>query len=823
MRLDEILHSANEPLWLAVRQIRWAAEKIWAAPQHRWYTQHTVEHSDRIIVKLEHLTAGMMRLEAAQLSPGEIYVLLAAAYLHDIGMQDEQFAHGDLEAIRDQHHELTAQMIIDGYANQNRDLPLGLFRDSTLTTAVAKVARSHRRGSLDGNEYDDTQWGDDRIRPCLLSALLRFGDELDIDHNRVIIENFALAQPDAKTVFYWFKCHYVSGVSIKAEDIQVHYRFPDMNYDTWLPRLVEEQITKHFVDLQPIFRKNGIRAAIAQRKVQLEPIQQMPPEAASYGRRLWTERVRSDLDETQRKLAEVERVSKAHLSVKNTEQIDEARKVVTGLVERPESVTPQDLAGTSVRVNELYSELLVGFVNRDDETRFLSQSVVNDGPDFTIVTAPADYGKSFLLKRVEEKLHGPDRPRWVIARCDDLTSESTLETILHTILMKLRLGHLASQQAGYFSPKDRLLAGLEESLRQARPAAMGAVLLLDGVEVLPASVSKALRQMLEAVNHDLWKSRRCRLRVILAMRYIPPEWEGLGIEYGLTPFTAAVVGDAIDSMCRRKEIELLPEGERNQLAGEVHWASGGHPAVMVSILDELSQNRFRVTVDSEVRRHWFRKHGRPVVSSLLSAVPEDLRASLRALCVYRWFSAEILTPLLAEGEIQGFSGGDKLLTGLSAAHLCTPPADLGDPGYVDKTHRAPLLAELFFENTPRFQALNERAAQLHDRWLHGRDANGEAMLRPPEVREQLWSLKELIYHLLLLRQTRKTILARVEECLAFLTQGGDARLADFVDRLIGELEKDAEIRWAARQVGTQMYSALLGVVRRCVSRGGQGQ
>jgi HD superfamily phosphodiesterase len=32
-----------------------------------------------------------------RLAPGEAFILLTAAYLHDIGMQNEQFAGGDIE------------------------------------------------------------------------------------------------------------------------------------------------------------------------------------------------------------------------------------------------------------------------------------------------------------------------------------------------------------------------------------------------------------------------------------------------------------------------------------------------------------------------------------------------------------------------------------------------------------------------------------------------------------------------------------------------------------------------------------------------------
>jgi type IV secretory pathway TrbD component len=95
---------------LALDNVRAAAERIWKIPLHRTYTDHTVAHSERVIALLDGLTAGMMGT-GQRLVPGEVFVLLAAAYLHDVGMQDERFANGDLEAIREAHHEVTAEWI----------------------------------------------------------------------------------------------------------------------------------------------------------------------------------------------------------------------------------------------------------------------------------------------------------------------------------------------------------------------------------------------------------------------------------------------------------------------------------------------------------------------------------------------------------------------------------------------------------------------------------------------------------------------------------------------------------------------------------------
>ena len=68
----------------AVENVCEAAARIWSRPLHRHYTDHTVAHSERVIALLDGLTEGMMGTDK-RLSGTEILVLLAAAYLHDVG------------------------------------------------------------------------------------------------------------------------------------------------------------------------------------------------------------------------------------------------------------------------------------------------------------------------------------------------------------------------------------------------------------------------------------------------------------------------------------------------------------------------------------------------------------------------------------------------------------------------------------------------------------------------------------------------------------------------------------------------------------------
>lgn len=218
--------------------IRAAAEIIWRRPLHRYYTDHSVDHSERIIEKLSKLTEDL--ISGNNISSTEVYVLLAAAYLHDIGMQDERAIGRDLDQIRYHHHELTRKIITDRYIRQTEgSIRLG-FNDLVpldIVHTIASIAEAHRRTNLQESQYNEFTYGDHEIRPRFLAALLRLADELDIDHRRVDIQVLSLMDNSDKAQFYkseayWYLCDYVSGVQIHNGLITVHYQYQRGAKDT---------------------------------------------------------------------------------------------------------------------------------------------------------------------------------------------------------------------------------------------------------------------------------------------------------------------------------------------------------------------------------------------------------------------------------------------------------------------------------------------------------------------------------------------------------------------------------------------------------------
>ena len=292
--MNQLIDTLDADRRRAVENVREATARIWERPLHRHYTDHTVAHSERVIALLDGLTAGMMQGEAP-LSTGETFVLLAAAYLHDAGMQNEKFAGGDplaspgqrLDEIRAHHNEQTAEMIYAVFEDPANAFPIPLARDPGLVEAVALVAKGHRRVDLAGPEYEPLVHGSGTLRLRLLAALLRFGDELDIDHRRVDLELFKLMSLKPDSQLHWYRCYYVSGVSIVDEYIRVVYRFPRdrPDYEGLIVPLVEDEIRAKHAALEEIFRAGGVKVALGPSQVRLmRLVQPLPPEVEALAR-----------------------------------------------------------------------------------------------------------------------------------------------------------------------------------------------------------------------------------------------------------------------------------------------------------------------------------------------------------------------------------------------------------------------------------------------------------------------------------------------------------------------------------------------------------
>lgn len=203
-------------------------EKIWREDRLiRNYTDHKLEHSFRILDILEKIP-DIIRSEFLQ--EDEIYALLVGVFLHDIGMQcdirihkkvkecaesnydakfNEKYEHKDLSKkqqneLRENHHLLTAAWIDVAY-NQEKGSELGLVvKDipQTMIQDIIDICKFHSK--IDISKCEEKFKNDTGLNKRFIAAILRLGDELDIDEKRVTItsaENFWMPEENS---IHWY-------------------------------------------------------------------------------------------------------------------------------------------------------------------------------------------------------------------------------------------------------------------------------------------------------------------------------------------------------------------------------------------------------------------------------------------------------------------------------------------------------------------------------------------------------------------------------------------------------------------------------------------
>ena len=112
-----------------------ASEEIWSLSQIKRFTDHSVKHSERVLNIALNITKGLQ----IKLNKREMFVLVAACYLHDIGMQWGNFCEKSEEdgasleewnEIRQCHAERSVSMIKALLGDRNELAKMNGFRPS---------------------------------------------------------------------------------------------------------------------------------------------------------------------------------------------------------------------------------------------------------------------------------------------------------------------------------------------------------------------------------------------------------------------------------------------------------------------------------------------------------------------------------------------------------------------------------------------------------------------------------------------------------------------------------------------------------------------
>ena len=250
--MEKELQGLDTALYERLKEIKECAKAIWKEPKLRWHTDHGPNHSDRVVKLIGQILAPLYPYRegtSPPLSAHELYILLTACHLHDIGMQNlsvdpeipvEELGPQEYKLIRDRHPHasfvLIRNRVVGSLGRGENRIPLDA--DEHLMP-IAHVAQAHGTEFFDESCQNlrritkDLRFIDDQrpVRGEMLAALLMMGDELDLSSVRATFPDMEKHSPE--TLLHNYKHHYIKpgtgvrdGATPQDREVFVWFEFP---------------------------------------------------------------------------------------------------------------------------------------------------------------------------------------------------------------------------------------------------------------------------------------------------------------------------------------------------------------------------------------------------------------------------------------------------------------------------------------------------------------------------------------------------------------------------------------------------------------------
>lgn len=271
MDLEEKLKSSKSPeLFSCLEDIKKFCNEIWKVPLLPWFTSHTCKHSSEVVHLLGQLL-NPLENHFQFLNDYELFILLASAYLHDIGMQSlkvddisvDKLTVKEYSLIRKRHAEESYNIILKRVMKllERDDFHLPAI-DEEYLPIIARVSKGH---STDFFEEVVAEFRADPLTPKgrivrgeLLTALLMIADELDLQCKRIDFVELAKFKLSPFSLVHWFKHHYVDFVGIKKASVIITLKFPpgSDSYRELIKELIEKKLVEQINKVNPILMES---------------------------------------------------------------------------------------------------------------------------------------------------------------------------------------------------------------------------------------------------------------------------------------------------------------------------------------------------------------------------------------------------------------------------------------------------------------------------------------------------------------------------------------------------------------------------------------
>ena len=250
-------HLTNKVKRSRLIALRDAVKPILANNLLPYFTAHDVEHCKRVTTVID---AFIEPLQSAtnHLTDDELFVVYAAAYLHDIGMQYENVGNSPTiraaigaeswealpvlvkrDLLRQHHHAISAELVTMSVRNQTPPIGFQLI-DEDYPTAIASICEAHGI-ETEGQRYAQLTADAPGLRMRLLASILRCADILEESRRRAVRARAESLNLPIESQVHWWRHYYTNDIRFDQVDrsIELWFEFPP-NRRAELSRIVPE-------------------------------------------------------------------------------------------------------------------------------------------------------------------------------------------------------------------------------------------------------------------------------------------------------------------------------------------------------------------------------------------------------------------------------------------------------------------------------------------------------------------------------------------------------------------------------------------------------
>lgn len=169
---ERLVEQERPDLVADLERIYTAVMDIWSVQRDQTFTAHGKEHIDQVARNLTSLIEPLRGTDQ-DLNAMELYVLLAACYVHDIGMQL------DFPDARKDHAQYAYDLVLGNLETRGRSVSVEI-NDMASREAIAEIARAHWTSFALELSKEDFLGENSMGRLRLLGVLLALADLLDL-------------------------------------------------------------------------------------------------------------------------------------------------------------------------------------------------------------------------------------------------------------------------------------------------------------------------------------------------------------------------------------------------------------------------------------------------------------------------------------------------------------------------------------------------------------------------------------------------------------------------------------------------------------------